>query len=545
MLKYKKITVLFILFLTVIFLFPNLLSAQDIYGTNDLASGGVNLGTRDLTETIARIVNIALGFLGILATLIILYGGFIWMTSGGNADKVDKAKRTIINGVIGLLIILSSYAIARFILKEAGDSIFGPGGSVNPPGYSGGAGLSGGVLESHYPARNATGIARNTNIYVTFSEDMDVSFIVKDKDTCNGTDCPAKAGFIELYKEGDAVAITENNLLVTYDPANLKVFQFNPFGNTTTHLGSDTANTLYRMDLGALQTVAGEAAFPLVGGYSWNFTVSTEIDVTPPRVSSVRPVANSSDNPRNSVIQINFSEAVNPLFAVGEVDGTAPDFSNISVRYPGVAGVNLVEGKYLISNQYKTVEFLTSDLCGQNSCGNDVYCLPSSQNIGVKILPIIEDMASNKLDANANGIGGEDPFDIYEWAFSTNDEIDLTAPNIVAMDQITSASLKDPINVVFSKDLMSSSVNYDSVSLEDNNALINYWLSVLDGKIVRIHHDLFDPLSDYKPTLNSQIKDTLQNCWYICECSADQGETCYCSNNTDGADCPGGNCAVR
>ena len=83
MLKYKKITVLFILFLTVIFLFPNLLSAQDIYGTNDLASGGVNLGTRDLKETITRIVNIALGFLGILATLIILYGGFIWMTSGG------------------------------------------------------------------------------------------------------------------------------------------------------------------------------------------------------------------------------------------------------------------------------------------------------------------------------------------------------------------------------------------------------------------------------------------------------------------------------
>ena len=119
MLINKKITVLFIIFSVVIFLLPELVLAQaaDVFGANDLADAGVNLGTRDLRETISGIVNIFLGFLGILVTLIMLYGGFIWMTSSGNAEKIDKAKRILINGAIGLVIILSSYAIARFILQ--------------------------------------------------------------------------------------------------------------------------------------------------------------------------------------------------------------------------------------------------------------------------------------------------------------------------------------------------------------------------------------------------------------------------------------------
>ena len=127
MLTNKKITVLFIIFLTVIFLLPEATFAQaaDVFGINDLAESGVNLGTRDLKEIIAGIVNIFLGFLGILATLTVLYGGFIWMTSNGNSEKIEKAKRLLINGVIGLVIILSSYAIARFILRAGYDGIFG------------------------------------------------------------------------------------------------------------------------------------------------------------------------------------------------------------------------------------------------------------------------------------------------------------------------------------------------------------------------------------------------------------------------------------
>lgn len=92
-------------------------SAQnDIYGVNDLQNA--NLGTRDLRETIVGIINIVLGFLGILATLIILIGGFKWMTSQGSSDKVDEAKKMIGAGIVGLLIVLASYAIARYVLNQ-------------------------------------------------------------------------------------------------------------------------------------------------------------------------------------------------------------------------------------------------------------------------------------------------------------------------------------------------------------------------------------------------------------------------------------------
>lgn len=76
------------------------------------------LGTRDIRSTIASIINVALGLLGIVAVVIILAGGFRWMTAGGNEENVEKAKKLIIAGVIGLAIILSAYAIARFVVSS-------------------------------------------------------------------------------------------------------------------------------------------------------------------------------------------------------------------------------------------------------------------------------------------------------------------------------------------------------------------------------------------------------------------------------------------
>jgi len=117
--------------------------AQDEFGINDLANSGVNLGTKDLEATVAGIVNIALGFLGILATLLILYGGFIWMTSQGNADKVQKAKMIIISAVIGLVIVASAYAISRFVLSSLYNET-GPGETnTNDDGGDGDGDLSG------------------------------------------------------------------------------------------------------------------------------------------------------------------------------------------------------------------------------------------------------------------------------------------------------------------------------------------------------------------------------------------------------------------
>jgi hypothetical protein len=76
------------------------------------------LGQGDLKSTVADLINVALGFLGVVAVVIILFGGFKWMVAGGNDEKVAEAKRLIIAGIIGLAIILSAYAIASFVIDS-------------------------------------------------------------------------------------------------------------------------------------------------------------------------------------------------------------------------------------------------------------------------------------------------------------------------------------------------------------------------------------------------------------------------------------------
>ena len=93
-------------------------NAENLLGINDLSEAGVNLGQQDLKKSIAGIINVILGFLGTLAVLIILLGGFKWMTSQGSSDKVDEAKKLIGEGVVGLVIIFAAYAIAAFVLNQ-------------------------------------------------------------------------------------------------------------------------------------------------------------------------------------------------------------------------------------------------------------------------------------------------------------------------------------------------------------------------------------------------------------------------------------------
>ena len=75
-------------------------------------------GNENLVTSSARIINVALGLLGIIAVVIILAGGFKWMTAGGNEDKVAEARKLIFAGIIGLAIILSAWAIARFVIEN-------------------------------------------------------------------------------------------------------------------------------------------------------------------------------------------------------------------------------------------------------------------------------------------------------------------------------------------------------------------------------------------------------------------------------------------
>ncbi len=65
-----------------------------------------------------RIIAPALGFVGILFLVLMLYAGFLWMTAGGNVELVAKAKRLIVQAVIGLVLIISAYVITTTVMNE-------------------------------------------------------------------------------------------------------------------------------------------------------------------------------------------------------------------------------------------------------------------------------------------------------------------------------------------------------------------------------------------------------------------------------------------
>ena len=105
----------------VLLLLPAVAKAQpdlNQWGYNDFSDADIALGSRPVRDTIGGVVNIILGFLGILTTVAILWGGFNMMTSGGNAEKSEKGKGVVVAGAIGLIIVLTAYAISRFVLSE-------------------------------------------------------------------------------------------------------------------------------------------------------------------------------------------------------------------------------------------------------------------------------------------------------------------------------------------------------------------------------------------------------------------------------------------
>ena len=77
-------------------------------------------GETDLPTIIGRVVKIVISFLGLIAAVIIIVGGFKWMTSGGAEEKIADAKKLMINGLIGLILVVLAYALASFIISQLG-----------------------------------------------------------------------------------------------------------------------------------------------------------------------------------------------------------------------------------------------------------------------------------------------------------------------------------------------------------------------------------------------------------------------------------------
>lgn len=94
---------------------PVAVQAQPNFGTAYL--GNTTLPTGDLRDVAINLIEILLGILGIIFLLLVLYGGFLWMTAGGNDDQAAKGRKVIGNGIIGLIVIFVAFAIVTFVFN--------------------------------------------------------------------------------------------------------------------------------------------------------------------------------------------------------------------------------------------------------------------------------------------------------------------------------------------------------------------------------------------------------------------------------------------
>lgn len=558
-------------------------------------------GESDLITIIGRIINVFLGLLGIVFLVLLLYAGYLWMTSAGDPEKVKKAQDIIRNAIIGLVIIASAWAITSFIL-----SFFAGGGGVGggiiprqpPPPLQGApprTGALGNIIESVLPEPNATGVPRNTPVMVTFKEPIYPGSFIKDwTDATSNTVNGLNDNVVKIFRTdtGPSGALSSDKARVWYTD-DLKTFVIRP----VEWLGSPTVNVGYTVDLmGGAQGVqknelkggAHPAAFTGVfgSGYTWPFEVSTVADLTPPVVTAVVP-QELGEYDRNIVIQIHFNKPMDPT----SVSGKTPLFTNIEVLSgaPPAAPSTPVAGEYRVSNHYYTIEFVTDSLCGTNSCGRDVYCLPGNAAIQVTAKAATVDPSAkpqavltsngyngvvsavgNSLDGNKNGTADGPVADDYLWGFGTTNNIRLEPPKIESTipdsDPQTGGNsnvpLDQPVTAKFDTLLQPSTLNSDSIKLYAHGRdekpdtfwftvgmrLLNFDGSVYDPYAVPqttpmkaaavIDHRVYMPSGDglqnlnlYDPYLLSDIQDAYQNCFNpAAKCGTGTGDPNCCNS---------------
>lgn len=92
------------------------LTVEDLDNTG--ISNSMILGNESPEALVISIINWVLGILALIAVILILIGGFRWMTAGGNEEKVESAKKTLYAAIIGLVIILAGWGISVYVINN-------------------------------------------------------------------------------------------------------------------------------------------------------------------------------------------------------------------------------------------------------------------------------------------------------------------------------------------------------------------------------------------------------------------------------------------
>ncbi|MDD3778020.1 MAG: Ig-like domain-containing protein [Patescibacteria group bacterium] len=353
MLKRKKI-IIGILLVFSIFLVTHLVQAQD-FGLQEVDET-INLSADDPRTIVGRIINFVLSFLGIISLGLIIYAGFLWMTSGGEEEKVRRAQSILKNAIIGLVIILSAWGITTFIISRLWGATQGGEVTVSPIGnnlsnnYGLGA-IGSCSVESVYPENGQKDVARNTAIIMTFKEAVGLaSACVNESGTscaCNNADCSyINPNTIRIFTEnlGDACGDTcpEVNTNVSDVTVSVSSDQKTLVLTPLAYLGSADKKTDYAVKVTAdLKKSNGTSMFASCSTnyLNWGFEVSTKLDLTPPQVVS-RGLFPQPDNEADVFAVASAAQAANGEIFVKDCPSTFKAAEVISVSQDAQVSLN-------------------------------------------------------------------------------------------------------------------------------------------------------------------------------------------------------------
>jgi hypothetical protein len=97
-------------------LLPAKALAQNAPNLNDLSVPVIP--GRDLITVLRNLLDDVLLWLGIAAFIFVLYGGFLYLTSGGDPARAEKGRNSIVYAIIGIMIIFASFALVRYVNRR-------------------------------------------------------------------------------------------------------------------------------------------------------------------------------------------------------------------------------------------------------------------------------------------------------------------------------------------------------------------------------------------------------------------------------------------
>lgn len=314
--------------------------------------GEAALGKQDVVATVASIINIVLGVLGIIAVGLIVYAGFIWMTAGGNAEKVEKAKLILRNAAIGLAIIMASWGIAAFVISRLSAASGIDTGAGGGGGGGGGGGIGGEQFSLQEFQTSHAGAASRDDVYLC--SDIQSRFNhwlnLQSVDTARGLPqqfklAVRKTGALSATVPGQYDATTPEQLTIDIR-AGSNILGFTPPGTTVATRGDWPINSQFEIHVPkSLADTSDETLADCTAlgcndrttYFSWDFTTTDKRDEIKPTLSSAYPRLPGDiqgypdrDVDRSITFTLNFSEDIDFFTAVREDGRLNPE--NIKIE---------------------------------------------------------------------------------------------------------------------------------------------------------------------------------------------------------------------